>query len=278
MKSVLLLMLAGCAGSGKTADSGVTQPWGGDGGTDSGLCSLATDPDGDGYCADDCAPGDPTIHPGAIEDCNDVDDDCDGAVDNGAGTVWYLDEDGDGWGGDSVVQCTAPATYADNGADCDDDDDTAHPGAVEIADGRDNDCDGSIDEDIGADPDVAVTFTWDRDGLVVRVVNSTAASHELGMAETGAGSGGWYGETCIAGPEPGGVDDYGYDVCHGIAAGGGTIESVYPDLSQVGDGRTLLHQGLRDDLTYVLADPASGDCWVDGENTGYYAALGCSEL
>lgn len=46
--------------------------------------ACADDADGDGYAgADDCAPGDATRHPFAVEVCNGVDDDCDGLVDEG---------------------------------------------------------------------------------------------------------------------------------------------------------------------------------------------------
>ena len=198
-----LLALAGCVQQSKPADSG--SAGGGGGGFDSGICSLATDPDRDGYCADDCAPDDPTVHPGALEACNEVDDDCDGEVDEDAGLVWYLDEDGDGWGGEALTQCDPPAQYADNGADCDDADPDVHPGAPEQEDGIDNDCDDVIDEgSSGGGEGVDITAAWDRNGVTIVITDSTAAGFELGMAETGSGSGGWYGETCIVGSEPGG--------------------------------------------------------------------------
>ncbi|AKF10773.1 putative metal-binding motif-containing protein [Sandaracinus amylolyticus] len=97
------------------------------------------DDDGADDCSD-CAPDDPTIHPGADELCNEVDDDCDGAIDPGVRT-WFADCDGDSHASlraSSATSCEEPAvdgsgcTGADAGwtdrmptrrtADCADDD------------------------------------------------------------------------------------------------------------------------------------------------------------
>ena len=43
--------------------------------------------------------------------------------------------------------CSAPDGYSNNGNDCDDNPDS-YPGANERCDGRDNDCDGELDEDL----------------------------------------------------------------------------------------------------------------------------------
>ena len=106
----------------------------------------------------DCDDSDPTIGPDAHESCNGVDDNCNGVIDdNVATTDFYLDLDGDGWG-DAYVKiqaCAAPDGYSAQSGDCEDHADTAYPGAPELYDGLDNDCDGTVDED---------TVAYDDDG------------------------------------------------------------------------------------------------------------------
>ena len=131
-----------------------------------------------GYVADDgdCDDRDTSYHPGAVEDdCTDPNDyNCDGSTgyadadgDGWAacedcddsdpsvslGGTWYIDADGDGYGVDSstTVACGQPSGYADNDEDCDDGDASSYPGAPELCDGWDNDCDGTVDED-GVNP------------------------------------------------------------------------------------------------------------------------------
>ncbi len=110
----------------------------------------------------DCDDKNPAVHPGAIEICNGIDDDCDGQIDEGTSkTVFYRDADGDGYGNPSltVSACIAPTAYVSNKTDCNDANDAIHPGAVELCNGIDDDCDGQIDE--GASN---TTYYRDTDG------------------------------------------------------------------------------------------------------------------
>jgi hypothetical protein len=115
----------------------------------SGIGSVTyMDNDNDGYPADvDCDDGDPSVHPGATEICNDIDDNCDGSVDEGC-TTYYRDADGDGFGdpSDSTTATSPPAGYVANSGDCDDTDASVYPGASESCNGVDDDCDGAVDE------------------------------------------------------------------------------------------------------------------------------------
>ena len=63
---------------------------------------------------------------------------------------YHYDYDGDGYGGTAFsMEACAPLTgFVASDDDCDDLDDLSHPGADEICDGADNNCDGTIDEDL----------------------------------------------------------------------------------------------------------------------------------
>ncbi len=86
------------------------------------------DNDGDGFTENqgDCDDTNNAVYPDAPEIEDGLDNDCDGAIDEG-----FIDIDGDG--------------YTDD-VDCNDNDALINPGATEIFDGVDNNCDGAIDE------------------------------------------------------------------------------------------------------------------------------------
>ncbi len=125
---------------------------------------------GSGYVgkARDCDDQDPGVHPEVDEACNGRDDDCDGIVDRSgckACTATYLDLDGDGWGLSTDSKCLVePEGHhtAVRGGDCDDQDAGAHPGAAEVCNGRDDDCDARTDEGHGLPG--CVWFHEDADG------------------------------------------------------------------------------------------------------------------
>jgi hypothetical protein len=64
------------------------------------------------------------------------------------GQVWYADADGDTYGNPLVTltNCTQPYGYVSNSLDCNDASANAYPGATEICNGGDDDCDTVIDE------------------------------------------------------------------------------------------------------------------------------------
>ena len=106
----------------------------------------------EGYVSNpnDCDDTNAMIHPGGTESCNGMDDDCDGAIDEEVMSQFYADLDQDGYGAieNSIYACVAPGGYVSNAEDCDDDDATVHPGAAEVCNESDDDCDGLIDEEV----------------------------------------------------------------------------------------------------------------------------------
>jgi hypothetical protein len=112
----------------------------------------------------DCDDAAASVHPGATEACNGIDDDCDGGVDEGAGdaSTWYQDSDGDGFGNSRVHMdaCAAPPGYVADATDCDDLSASVYPGAAEYCNGDDDDCDGTTDEASAVD---APTWYYDGD-------------------------------------------------------------------------------------------------------------------
>ncbi|MCK6518179.1 putative metal-binding motif-containing protein, partial [Myxococcota bacterium] len=91
-----------------------------------------TDADGDGYDVEtDCDDENPAVNPAAAETCDGIDNNCDGAADEGVTSTFYQDADGDGYGDDAapIEACEAPEGASAIGGDCDDADVAFNPGA-----------------------------------------------------------------------------------------------------------------------------------------------------
>ena len=153
------------------------------GATDEGFTGnpYYKDADGDGYGAGasvyQCSPGggytvlvngdcndnSASVHPGATETCNSVDDNCNSKTDEGlAQAVYYQDADKDGYGYAyaSIVGCKAPSGFVSNSTDCNDLSAAIHPGATEVCSNNiDDNCNGSTDENcIVCTPQVLYDF------------------------------------------------------------------------------------------------------------------------
>ncbi|MBI2411001.1 MAG: putative metal-binding motif-containing protein [Candidatus Kerfeldbacteria bacterium] len=114
------------------------------------LAVTPSDLDADGWTVKvgDCNDLQPEIHPAAAEVCDGIDNNCDGAVDEGVKDTYYRDVDSDEVGGSIAKKfCSWPEVgFAAYTGDCNDTNGAIHPGADEACDGIDNNCDGRVDE------------------------------------------------------------------------------------------------------------------------------------
>jgi hypothetical protein len=113
------------------------------------LCIGVPDNDGDGwFTPSDCDDSNSNINPFGTEVCDGLDNNCDGQVD--PSFLFYPDNDGDGFGDDANADssCDPIPGYTQISGDCDDNDASVNPGADDVCDLIDNNCNGIVDENV----------------------------------------------------------------------------------------------------------------------------------
>ncbi|MBK9556140.1 MAG: T9SS type A sorting domain-containing protein [Bacteroidetes bacterium] len=117
-----------------------------------------------GYAIDstDCNDMSPDINPLVADICNNLDDNCNGELDEDAiFTTWYADTDDDGYGfllTDSL-SCAELSGYVMDNTDCDDSNNLINPTAPEICNSVDDNCNLNVDEDL-----IYTLYYIDEDG------------------------------------------------------------------------------------------------------------------
>jgi hypothetical protein len=154
--------------------------------------TAAYDDDADGFCENpscsdplvqggDCNDANIDVNPGEGEVINSQDDNCNSVADEG--TTAY-DDDNDGF-------CEGPVCtqFGKSPGDCNDYSTAVYPGAVEVIDGVDNDCDGPKDEGTTAGDD-------DGDGFCETAPCTTGANGGGDCNDGNAGINPWAAEVC----------------------------------------------------------------------------------
>ena len=261
------------------------------------------DVDGDGYGAEeDCDDEDASIHPGADEVCDGLDNDCDGDIDEDGGTPWYADADGDGYGDSDAVTtaCEIPSGHVADASDCDDADPETHPNAPERCDGLDNDCDGVIDEELEelwhldadgdgyGDPGVTIDSCDPGDGWVGPdmatdcddgdpAVNPAATEICNGVDDDCDGvvdedlESTWYADADGDGFGDPEAASFGCEPAAGYTADASDCDdansSIHPDASEICDTLDNDCDGLIDDLDDSIS--GSSTWYLDADGDGY---------
>jgi hypothetical protein len=297
-------------------------------GDDAAAAPACAQPSGTVEVGGDCDDANPDAHPDATEVCDDADvdedcsgdaDDADSGVDTGTYTTWYSDGDDDGYGDlddPGTLACDAPAEHVADNTDCEDGDGAVHPGAAEICNGVDDDCDAgtseagrvSFEDRAGTLSDVTADFSGGTSAAPAAYTVSTEGTltfcddrfYTHILVETDVQIAGMSGDEVLDGGGAGSVVDIQTDALsvsvvdigiqngeanntwEGFTAGGGIHCAAATDLSLVNatlDGNSAeLGGGLFSDGCAVDINDSALDNNLADAGGGLFATNGVVEL
>jgi hypothetical protein len=241
-------------------------------------------------CGTDCDDSRAATGPDAAEICNDVDDDCDGAVDDGVRQSYWADADGDGFGmvgSSAMMACAPPAGFRANDGDCDDTNASINPSAYDRCDtdgsggvGVDDDCSGAPNDPPGgcdctdgasrpcplpgacaASMQLCVAGTWSE--------CATGPVAEICANELDENCNGTSDENCVCttpvrlcGLDTGACAR-GLQACEGAGTWGPCEGQILPTVETC--------NGLDDDCDGIADDGLTMRCYVDADGDGFAA-------